>query len=95
MHCDTCTKTKSAIAIVVHGYGAHGCYPTVRIGAERLVTDPTSIVGVCYALDFAGFGKSDGLRGYIPSLDSLVQDVQQLVKLAREEQQEREEKYSW
>ena len=28
-----------------------------------------------YALDYPGFGLSDGLHGYIPSFDELVDDV--------------------
>jgi alpha-beta hydrolase superfamily lysophospholipase len=28
-----------------------------------------------YAMDFPGFGLSEGLHGYIPSFDDLVEDV--------------------
>ena len=82
-------KKKSAIAVIVHGYGAHSCYPTVSLAAEKLIVDNNN-VGVCYAVDFAGFGKSEGLRGYIPSSESLVRDLQQLVALARDEQTQKQ-----
>ena len=42
-----------SVVVLLHGYGAHGCYPAVRMTAEWLAEAGCR----CHGLDFAGHGK--------------------------------------
>ena len=42
-----------SVVVLLHGYGAHGCYPAVRMTAEWLAKAGCR----CHGLDFAGHGK--------------------------------------
>jgi alpha-beta hydrolase superfamily lysophospholipase len=66
-----------AVVNLVHGLGEHsGRYQYV---AERF----TKAGYVFNAMDLRGHGKSDGIRGYTPSFDTIVTDIEFLVKSAR------------
>ena len=68
--------------VLLHGYGEHlGLYDAF---ARRLVADGVAV----HALDFAGFGRSDGPRGIIESWDDCVADAQQLAALVRSQHPE-------
>jgi alpha-beta hydrolase superfamily lysophospholipase len=63
--------------VLLHGFGEHlGLYDAF---AQRLVADGVAV----HALDFAGFGRSDGPRAIVESWDDLVADALQLVEVAR------------
>lgn len=51
------------------GYAVE-CSVTMRDTGERLARAGYAVYGV----DYEGHGKSDGLQGYVPSFDALVQD---------------------
>ena len=71
---DTTTPAKSTTVFVIyHGYGAHGLYPTVRYAAELLANDNSRHIVV--AADMRGHGQSPGLKGYIPSVETLLEDA--------------------
>ncbi|KAF9663977.1 hypothetical protein SADUNF_Sadunf17G0108100 [Salix dunnii] len=59
-----------ALVCYCHGYGETCTF--VFEGIARKLT--SSGYGV-FAMDYPGFGLSDGLHGFIPSLDKLVDDV--------------------
>lgn len=59
-----------AIVVVYHGFLAHGRYPTVKYAAELLHKNGYHVV----APDMPGHGESEGLRGYLPSADILIED---------------------
>lgn len=59
-----------AVAVIFHGFLAHGNYPTVRYAAELLAANDYAVI----AADMPGHGKSPGTRGYLPSAHILVQD---------------------
>lgn len=65
------TEKPKGIALLFHGFLAHGMYPTVRYAAELLHNDNFAVL----APDFPGHGKSPGLRGYLPSSTTLVSDA--------------------
>lgn len=65
------TENPKAIALLFHGFLAHGIYPTVRYAAELLHNDNFAVL----APDFPGHGKSPGLRGYLPSSTTLIADA--------------------
>jgi acylglycerol lipase len=67
-------KTEAAASsntacIIYHGFLAHGLYPTVRYAAEKLVSECYSVI----AVDLPGHGQSEGLRGYLPNVEELLQ----------------------
>ena len=75
-------QPRAAVAIV-HGLGEHyGRYHEVirRFRAEGIS---------CYAFDQRGHGRSDGPRGYIPSYDHLLDDLQLLLRKIEREQSQR------
>ncbi|RID67300.1 hypothetical protein BRARA_D02387 [Brassica rapa] len=59
-----------AIVFFCHGYGME-CSITMNSTARRLVKAGFGV----YGMDYEGHGKSDGLSGYIPNFDHLVDDV--------------------
>lgn len=65
------TEKPKAIALIFHGFLAHGMYPTVRYAAELLHMNNYAVL----APDFPGHGKSPGMRGYLPSATTLIADA--------------------
>ncbi|CAN1227300.1 Caffeoylshikimate esterase [Linum perenne] len=57
-------ETPKALVCFCHGYGQAGI-------ARKLALAGYGV----FAMDYPGFGLSEGLHGYIPSFDSLVDDV--------------------
>merc|ERR1712166_191562 len=66
------------VAIVFHGFGAHGSYPTVRYAAEVLAAAGYVVV----AADMRGHGKSSGEAGFVASADQLISDAVDLATYA-------------
>ncbi|PNT73022.1 caffeoylshikimate esterase isoform X2 [Brachypodium distachyon] len=62
-------KPAKALVFLCHGYAVE-CSVTMRDTGERLARAGYAVYGV----DYEGHGKSDGLQGYVPSFDALVQD---------------------
>lgn len=60
-----------AVAIVFHGFGAHGNYPTVRYVAEILAEGGMAVLSA----DMRGHGKSPGDAGFVASKEQLVTDA--------------------
>ena len=73
-------ETRAIAALCLHhGLGEHGG----RYGAlvERLVAEGHAV----YALDMRGHGRSGGPRGHTPSYESLLDDLGDLITVARKE----------
>jgi len=66
------------VAVIYHGFLAHGNYPTVRYVAELLESANYAVV----AVDLPGHGRSGGMRGYVPSEHALVEDGVQIAHYA-------------
>lgn len=77
MHCWK-AETEQAMVLILHGLGEYGRKYIAL--AKCLNGYGLSVV----ALDWRGFGKSGGLRGYTPSIDCLYQDLSAGIKAARE-----------
>lgn len=71
IHTWNVSKDSKSVAVIFHGFLAHGLYPTVRYAADGMAAAGHAVV----APDFEGHGQSPGLRGYLPSMDALVQDA--------------------
>ena len=71
--------TPRALAIIFHGFLAHGNYPTVRYAAEFLSEEGYAVV----AVDMPGHGQSEGTRGYLESADMVVLDGASIVEYAK------------
>jgi alpha-beta hydrolase superfamily lysophospholipase len=72
------TSDPQRIVILAHGYGEHsGRYEHV---ARRLAADGA----VVYAPDHHGHGRSDGERGLVDDIESMVDDLGAVVKLAQQ-----------
>jgi alpha-beta hydrolase superfamily lysophospholipase len=56
---------------ILHGYAAHGAFPTVRLLAEHLAARGFTV----RSLDFEGCGESEGLPGLITDYAHLVGDA--------------------
>eukprot|EP01083_Nonionella_stella_P006645 19258_1 len=67
-----------AVAVIYHGFLAHGNYPTVRYVAELLESSNYAVV----AVDLPGHGRSGGMRGYVPGESALVEDGVQIAQYA-------------
>ncbi|HEV2014373.1 MAG TPA: alpha/beta hydrolase [Candidatus Dormibacteraeota bacterium] len=65
--------------VVVHGLGEHG--GRYQHFAEWF----TPLGATVYAMDHRGHGRSGGQRGHAPSLDALLEDIDQVVVRARSE----------
>lgn len=75
------TKPKAKrVLILQHGFGEH----SDRYGniLEKLKDDDFNI----YALDARGHGRSDGKRGHVDQFQYYVNDLMELIYIAREEQ---------
>jgi alpha-beta hydrolase superfamily lysophospholipase len=67
-------ETPRAVAVIVHGVAEHGARYSFL--AERLVE-----AGIAaYALDHRGHGRSDGPRGFISSMEMLVDDLRTFIE---------------
>ena len=64
-------ENPKAIALIYHGFLAHGRYPTVKYAAQLLHSKGYHVM----APDMPGHGESPGLPGYLPSADILIQDA--------------------
>lgn len=67
-----------AVALIFHGFLAHGLYPTVRYAAEVLAHSSSqknqkSMRVISY--DMQGHGRSEGLSGYLPSASEVLQEA--------------------
>jgi acylglycerol lipase len=62
---------RAAAIFILHGYGAHGLFPTVRALGEHLAAHGY----VSRSLDFEGAGASDGLPGLIEDAAHLASDA--------------------
>jgi alpha-beta hydrolase superfamily lysophospholipase len=72
-------EAKAAV-VIVHGYAEHsGRYAHV---AERLVRSSYAV----HAYDLRGHGRSDGLKGLIRSISTLVNDTDEFIKRAGEQE---------
>jgi lysophospholipase len=65
--------------VVIHGLGEHGGR------YQRFAEWFTERGGTVYAMDLRGHGRSGGPRGHAPSLTTLLDDIDILVRHAREE----------
>jgi alpha-beta hydrolase superfamily lysophospholipase len=73
------TTSPQRIVILAHGYGEHsGRYEHV---AQRLAADGA----IVYAPDHYGHGRSDGERGLVSDVETLVDDLGAVVALAQAE----------
>jgi alpha-beta hydrolase superfamily lysophospholipase len=72
------TNSPGSVVIIYHGFGAHGLYPTVRYAAELLAGASCTVL----AADMRGHGQSPGLEGFIPSVDTLLDDACQVADYA-------------
>jgi acylglycerol lipase len=65
--------------VIVHGLGEHG--GRYQPFAESF----TALGATVYAMDHRGHGRSGGQRGHAPSLNALLEDIDQVVVRARSE----------
>ncbi|KAL4512023.1 hypothetical protein ABPG72_005025 [Tetrahymena utriculariae] len=66
---------KKAVCIFFHGYNSH-------IGQSAHIAEYFSQHGIeVVGYDYRGFGKSEGLRGYVPPLDSHMKDAIQYFQI--------------
>ena len=72
-------KPSKGLVVFFHGMGAHGRFPSVRVGAEAVARGGFTVV----CPDFAGHGESGGLRGYIASADALEQAAAAFIESAQ------------
>lgn len=70
----------SARVAIVHGYGVHCMFPSLKLAATALAQEEGFIV---FGLDLAGHGRSEGLRGYIPSPEAMLSDMFQFLEEVR------------
>jgi alpha-beta hydrolase superfamily lysophospholipase len=73
-------ENPKGVALVYHGFAAHGLYATVRYAAELLASSNYIVV----APDLPGHGKSSGLEGYIASAPALIDAAVEIAKHVRE-----------
>lgn len=66
----TVTEPK-AVALIYHGFLAHGLYPTVRYAADVLHRHGIQVL----SFDMRGHGRSEGLAGYLPSAPEVLQEA--------------------
>jgi len=65
------SKIPDAIVFSLHGYGAHSNRPS-----HDYIAASFNQLNIAYiTLDFTGHGYSEGIRGLIPSVETLINDV--------------------
>ncbi|XP_020536797.1 caffeoylshikimate esterase isoform X2 [Jatropha curcas] len=72
-------STPKALIFYCHGYGETCTFVFEGI-ARKLAASGYGV----FAMDYPGFGLSEGLHGYIPSLDKLVTDVAEHFSIIKE-----------
>eukprot|EP00545_Synedropsis_sp_CCMP1620_P001045 CAMPEP_0119015120 /NCGR_PEP_ID=MMETSP1176-20130426/10572_1 /TAXON_ID=265551 /ORGANISM="Synedropsis recta cf, Strain CCMP1620" /LENGTH=295 /DNA_ID=CAMNT_0006968389 /DNA_START=47 /DNA_END=932 /DNA_ORIENTATION=+ len=75
------SEKPKAIAVIYHGFLAHGRYPTVKYAAELLHSQNYHVI----APDMPGHGESPGMRGYLPSADTLISDALKIADFAQKQ----------
>jgi alpha-beta hydrolase superfamily lysophospholipase len=66
-----------AVVCLLHGYGEHS-------GRYSHVIDHLNSKGIsCVSFDFRGHGRSEGKKGHIPSMEVVLNDVEESLKLVR------------
>lgn len=80
------SKAIKALVFICHGYAVE-CSVTMRGTGVRLAQAGYAVYGV----DYEGHGKSEGLQGYVPSLDALVHDCDQFFSAVASESDSRSE----
>ena len=66
-----------ALVCIFHGHGEH-------LGRYDHVVDYLNSMGVsCIAVDWRGHGRSEGKKGHLPSLNHVLNDIEEVLKLAR------------
>ena len=76
------TEDPKGLLCIIPGYSEHG--GRFRHVAEFLTAKQITVM----AIDSRGHGKSKGLRGHTPSLDHMLDDIEEALKLARSEYNE-------
>nr|CAB3490654.1 unnamed protein product [Digitaria exilis] len=75
-----------ALVFLCHGYAVE-CGVTMRGTGEHLARSGYAV----YGLDYEGHGRSDGLQGYVPDFDALVQDCDDyFTSVVRRQQQQQQ-----
>ncbi|MEP5610828.1 MAG: lysophospholipase [Cyclobacteriaceae bacterium] len=70
-------ENPKAVVCLLHGHGEH-------IGRYEHVVDYLSEKGIAsVGFDFRGHGKSEGSRGHMPSMDTVLDDVEESLKFTR------------
>ena len=65
-----------AVALIFHGFLAHGLYPTVRYAADVLQQHNLRVL----SYDMQGHGRSEGLSGYLPSAEQVLHEATAVAK---------------
>jgi len=71
------SNASNDLIIYLHGYGAHSNTPSVKFLTSKLNNAGIDMV----SLDMIGHGYSDGISGYIPDYQYLINDVLALLEL--------------
>jgi alpha-beta hydrolase superfamily lysophospholipase len=93
VHSWPCSSKPRALAVLYHGFLAHGQYPTVRYAADCLAAAATSTTTTTTAAaDFAvvsadlrGHGRSEGLIGFLSGPNQVIQDAVAIAEYAHME----------
>ena len=73
-------QTIKGTIVIVHGFNAHSAY-------YQWVADQFTAIGLAvYALDLHGRGQSEGERFYVQNIYEYVEEVNQMIDIAKEEQ---------
>jgi acylglycerol lipase len=70
-HYPTNTPEPTAVALLFHGFLAHGLYPTVKYAAHVLQQQNMRVL----SYDMQGHGRSEGLSGYLPSAEAVLEEA--------------------
>jgi alpha-beta hydrolase superfamily lysophospholipase len=73
-------EDSNSVLMIVHGLGEHS--ERYKDLSEYLVARNISV----YALDLRGHGHSEGIRGHVDNFDDYVSDLNQLIKIVKEEE---------
>lgn len=77
---------KNPISILIHLHGLHSHFQFIYDCPDDLkyrISYFEKVGILSYALEFAGHGKSDGLKGYISNFNDLIENVAELVELIK------------